>query len=275
MEGGKVRAGGYITILWCQHRMTSSYARTVTDTHTSTHTVCVSVWLISQVPNSGDHMTQQMEMTGWADKPKHVLLWKVYFLCSLHGPLCFLFCHLLHLIWLIHLPQTEHWNTHMHAHTLSCSSSSLLVIFLLLLFFFSLVFLLFFPSLSWRIGVPGCIWPTAAVRHHVLSHTGNAITYQGIPEAQSVYSISMATVSHPVIFLPQFLCLLLVRLLLRLSQFAPHLAEFLCAVADGQTRILLLHTGTVLTAEHEERRPATQGQHGRELQRWHNARLCQ
>lgn len=68
----------------------------------------------------------------------------------------------------------------------------------------------------------------------------------------------MATASHPVIFLPQFLCLLLVRLLLALRQFAPHFAEFLCAVADGQTRILLLDAGTVLTAEHEERRPATQ-----------------
>lgn len=68
----------------------------------------------------------------------------------------------------------------------------------------------------------------------------------------------MATASHPVIFLPQFLCLLLVRLLLTLRQFAPHFAEFLCAVADGQTRVLLLDAGTVLAAEHEERRPATQ-----------------
>lgn len=88
------------------------------------------------------------------------------------------------------------------------------------------------------------------------THTGN--NQQGQPDAWAGHSISMATASHPVIFLPQFLRLLLVRLLLTLRQFAPHFAEFLCAVADGQTRVLLLDAGTVLAAEHEERRPATQ-----------------
>ena len=89
-------------------------------------------------------------------------------------------------------------------------------------------------------------------------HTRGKHNQQHAPDACCLCSISVATASHPVVFLPQLLCLLLVRLLLTLGQFAPHFAEFLCAVADGQTRILLLDAGTVLAAEHEERRPATQ-----------------
>lgn len=72
--------------------------------------------------------------------------------------------------------------------------------------------------------------------------------------------VAAATAAHPVVLLPQLLRLLLVRLLLALGQFAPHLAQFLGAVADGQPRELLLDAGAVLAAEHEERRPAGQAQ---------------
>lgn len=68
--------------------------------------------------------------------------------------------------------------------------------------------------------------------------------------------VPMVTGSHPVVFLSELLGLLLIGLLLRLGQLAPHLAQFLGTVSYGQTRVLLLHTGAVLTAEHEERRPA-------------------
>lgn len=41
-----------------------------------------------------------------------------------------------------------------------------------------------------------------------------------------------------------------------MGQFAPHLTQLLGTVPYGQTRVLLLHTGAVLAAEYEERRPA-------------------
>lgn len=68
--------------------------------------------------------------------------------------------------------------------------------------------------------------------------------------------VPMVTGSHPVVFLSEFLGLLLIGLLLRLGQLAPHLSQLLGTVSYGQTRVLLLHTGAVLAAEHEERRPA-------------------
>ena len=58
---------------------------------------------------------------------------------------------------------------------------------------------------------------------------------------------------YPVVFLSEFLGLLLVGQFVRLGQFAPHLAQLLGTVSYRQAGVLLLDTGSVLTAEHKER----------------------